>query len=32
LIQANLVVKDATQRPHQHGLSPNLFDAEIFDL
>lgn len=32
LIQANLVVKDATPRPHQYGLSPNLFDTEIFGL
>jgi DNA-binding IclR family transcriptional regulator len=32
LIQANLVVKDATQRPHQYGLSPNLFDEDIFEL
>jgi DNA-binding MarR family transcriptional regulator len=32
LIQANLAVKDATKHPHQYGLSPNLFDPEIFDL
>jgi len=32
LIQANLVIKDATQRPHQYGLSQHLFDEEILDL